>query len=116
MDLKKKDRQQRIERLYQELEKRVLVLDGAMGTAIQGKNLTATDFGGPEYEGCNEYLVLTRPDIISSIHEDYLQAGADIIETNTFGSTPLVLAEYDLQRKFDEINLAAVKLARHATE
>ncbi|MFO1519508.1 MAG: methionine synthase [bacterium] len=110
------DRKHRIEKLKNELGKRILVLDGAMGTALQAKNLTAEDFGGAEYEGCNENLVLTRPDVIQSVHESYLEAGADIIETNTFGSTPLVLAEYNLQDKTDEININAAKLARAAAD
>ena len=62
-----------------------MVVDGAMGTSIQGKDLGPEDFGGEEYEGCNEYLTLTRPDVILDIHEAYLAAGADILETNTFG-------------------------------
>ncbi|GIT14144.1 MAG: hypothetical protein CM1200mP35_09640 [Chloroflexota bacterium] len=69
---------------------RILVVDGAMGTAIQGKDLGPDDFGGPEYEGCNEYLTITRPDVISDIHQSYLDSGADIIETNTFGATSVV--------------------------
>ncbi|MGH7273135.1 MAG: homocysteine S-methyltransferase family protein, partial [Nitrospiria bacterium] len=93
-----------------------LVLDGAMGTMIQQKNLTAQDFGGPEYEGCNEYLNLTRPDVITSIHEAYFAAGADIVETNTFGGTPIVLAEYNLQHKVHEINRAGAQLARQAAD
>jgi 5-methyltetrahydrofolate--homocysteine methyltransferase len=110
------DRKQRIERLKQELSRRILVLDGAMGTAIQAKNLTVEDFGGPALEGCNEHLVLTRPDIIGEIHESYLKAGADILETDTFGATPLVLAEYDLASKALEINEKAASLARHIAE
>ncbi|MFC4767078.1 methionine synthase [Effusibacillus consociatus] len=97
--------------ILEQLKKKILILDGAMGTMIQQANLTAEDFGGEEYEGCNEYLNLTRPDVIQAIHEKYLEAGADIIETNTFGSTRLVLAEYNLQDRADEINLAAAKLA-----
>src|SRR4051812_22963790 len=85
-----------------------------MGTAIQDKNLTADDFGGADLEGCNEYLVITRPDVIRDIHENYLKSGCDIIETNTFGSTPLVLDEYQLGHRADEINLAAAKIAREA--
>ncbi|MCE9625678.1 MAG: methionine synthase [Deltaproteobacteria bacterium] len=110
------DRKNRVHRLLHELQGRVLVLDGAMGTALQQKNLTAEDFGGPEFEGCNEYLVMTRPEAISSVHEAYLEAGADIVETDTFGATPLVLAEYGLQAKAYEINLIAAKLARSAAE
>ncbi|MBI5299326.1 MAG: methionine synthase [Deltaproteobacteria bacterium] len=110
------DQNTRIKNLYKALESRILVLDGATGTAIQGKNLTAEDFGGPELEGCNEYLVITRPDIICDFHENYLEAGADIIETNTFGATPLVLEEYGLGARAYEINVAAAKLAREACE
>jgi len=94
------------------LKERILVVDGAMGTAIQNRNLTAEDFGGAEYEGCNEYLVITKPEVIASIHEDYLKAGCDIVETNTFGGTPLVLDEYGLGARHHEINLAATKIAR----
>jgi 5-methyltetrahydrofolate--homocysteine methyltransferase len=87
---------ERTELLKELLSERVLVLDGAMGTAIQSRHLTADDFGGPHLEGCNENLVLTRPDCILEIHRGYLEAGADIIETNTFGGTSIVLAEYGL--------------------
>ena len=96
------------------LDERILVLDGAMGTMIQQRDLTAADFGGPALEGCNENLVLTRPDVILDIHKKYFEAGADIVETDTFGSTPLVLAEYGLADKCHEINVAAAKLARQA--
>lgn len=98
------------------MKERILILDGAMGTMIQQENLTAEDFGGDELDGCNEILVLTRPDIIQSIHERYLEAGADLIETNTFGGTSVVLAEYDLQDRTREINLAAARLAVEAAE
>jgi 5-methyltetrahydrofolate--homocysteine methyltransferase len=96
------------------LNDRILVLDGAMGTMIQQWNLTASDFGGTQYEGCNEHLVLTRPDVIRDIHRQYFDAGADIVETDTFGATPLVLAEYGLADKCREINIAAARLAREA--
>jgi len=96
------------------LQERILVLDGAMGTMIQQRGLTAADFGGPQFEGCNEHLVLTRPDVIGDIHRQYIAAGADIIETDTFGATPLVLGEYGLADKCREINLAAARLAREA--
>ncbi len=94
------------------LSHKILVLDGAMGTAIQDRNLSANDFGGEAYEGCNEHLVLSKPTLIEEIHESYLKAGCDIIETNTFGGTPLVLEEYGLGAKALEINRAAAKLAR----
>ena len=109
-------RQARVARLLQALGERVLVLDGAMGTAIQARQLTAADFGGPQLEGCNEHLVLTRPDVVADIHEGYLAAGADVVETDTFGATPLVLAEYGLERNAHEINAAAARLARAAAE
>jgi 5-methyltetrahydrofolate--homocysteine methyltransferase len=98
------------------LEERILLLDGAMGTMLQRAGLTAQDFGGPAWEGCNEILVLTRPDVVLGIHRAYLQAGADIIETDTFGGTSVVLGEYGLQDRVEEINLAAARLARQAAE
>src|SRR5580698_2151757 len=94
------------------LRQRILVLDGAMGTMLQQENLTAADFGGPALEGCNENLVLTRPDVVSGIHRKYLEAGSDIIETNSFGSTPLVLAEYALGAEALRISRVSAELAR----
>ncbi|MFB9330450.1 methionine synthase [Paenibacillus aurantiacus] len=96
--------------------RRILILDGAMGTMIQQRDLGAADFGGEELEGCNEMLVLTRPDVIQDIHEAYLEAGADILETNTFGAASVVLAEYDIPEKAREINLAAAAIARKAAD
>ncbi|WP_308640070.1 methionine synthase [Paenibacillus silvisoli] len=98
------------------LAKRILILDGAMGTMIQQADLGPDDFGGEELDGCNEMLVLTRPDVIQGIHEAYLAAGADILETNTFGATSVVLVEYDIPEKAREINLAAASLARAAAD
>ncbi|MGN8233460.1 methionine synthase [Priestia flexa] len=97
--------------IQEQLQKRILIIDGAMGTMIQDANLTAADFGGEEYDGCNEYLTLTAPHVIQRIHEEYFAAGADIIETNTFGSTSIVLDEYDLGHLAYELNIEAVKLA-----
>lgn len=94
------------------LQQRILVLDGAMGTMLQQKDLTEDDFGGAALEGCNENLVLTRPDVILDIHKKYFEAGSDIVETNTFGATPLVLAEYGLQDKTYEINKTAAEIAK----
>jgi len=102
--------------ITEQLQKRILIVDGAMGTMIQNANLTAEDFGGEEYEGCNEYLSKTKPELIQSIHEQYLEAGADIIETNTFGGTALVLDEYDLGSLAFELNVASAKLARAACD
>ncbi|MEM9908633.1 MAG: homocysteine S-methyltransferase family protein, partial [Cyanobacteria bacterium P01_D01_bin.44] len=75
----------------------VIVFDGAMGTNLQVQELTVDDFGGPEYEGCNEYLVFTKPEAVATVHRDFLQAGADVIETDTFGGSTFVLAEYGLE-------------------
>ena len=105
---------ERAEALREILAERILVLDGATGTWIQAQNLTAEDFGGEEHEGCNENLVLTRPDVVRRMHADYLEAGADMVETDTFGGTPLVLAEYGLADKAFEINRRAAELAREA--
>ncbi|WCR27992.1 methionine synthase [Paenibacillus thiaminolyticus] len=102
--------------LEERLLERILILDGAMGTMIQQADLSPEDFGGEHLDGCNEMLVLTRPDVISRIHEQYLEAGADILETNTFGATSIVLAEYDLQERARELNLAAAKLAVEAAK
>lgn len=102
--------------LEERLQERILILDGAMGTMIQQADLLPEDFGGEHLDGCNEMLVLTRPDVISRIHEQYLEAGADILETNTFGATGIVLAEYDLQDRARELNLAAAKLAVEAAQ
>jgi 5-methyltetrahydrofolate--homocysteine methyltransferase len=101
-------------------ERRILVLDGAMGTMIQSRNLSAEDFGGAQYDGCNEHLNLTRPDVIRTIHDTYLEAGADLVSTNSFGCAPYVLGEYGLAERCYEISLAASRLAsesalRHST-
>ena len=93
---------------------RILVLDGAMGTMLQSRDLGAHDFGGEKYDGCNEVLVTTRPDVILDVHRAYLEAGADIIETNTFGGTPIVLAEYGLDHRTLELNSRAAELASQA--
>ena len=98
------------------LRERILIMDGAMGTMLQQANLTAEDFGGPDLEGCNENLVLTRPDVVLEIHRKYLHAGSDIIETNSFGSTPVVLAEYGLGEEARRISRVAAELARKAAD
>ena len=91
---------------------RVVVYDGAMGTNIQVRQPSPDDFWGKE--GCNEILVLSRPDIIRDIHASFFAVGCDVVETDTFGATRIVLGEYDLQDKVAEINSAAVKIAREA--
>lgn len=102
--------------LTEQLNKKIVIMDGAMGTMLQQADLTADDFGGEEYDGCNENLNFTRPDVIESIHLKYLEAGADIIETNTFGATRIVLDEYNLGSKAYENNKVAALLARKAAD
>lgn len=97
-----------MKRIEERLQHEILILDGAMGTMIQQEDLTAEDFGGEEYEGCNEYLVKTRPDVILNIHKVYIEAGADIIETNTFGATNIVLSDYALSHLDEELNERAL--------
>ncbi|MCL6458496.1 MAG: methionine synthase [Gorillibacterium sp.] len=97
--------------LKDQMRKKIMILDGAMGTMIQRETLSPEDFGGEELDGCNEMLVLTRPDVIARIHEAYFAAGSDIIETNTFGATRVVLAEYDIEHLTVQINLEAARLA-----
>ena len=108
-DLPLNERGQQFEELLRE---RILVLDGAQGTYLQGCELTADDFGGAELEGCNENLVITRPDIVKGMHRAYYEAGSDVVGTDTFGSTPLVLGEYGLQDQAHEISSTAARLAR----
>src|SRR6266508_1917646 len=103
-------------RYLDEIGKRVLVYDGAMGTNIQRHNLTPEDFGGKALEGCNDNLVRTRPDVIRSIHESFLAVGVDVVETCTFQSTPRRLAEWGLGDKVRDINVAAARIARAAAD
>ena len=98
------------------LGERVLVFDGAMGTQLMALELSADDFGGESYRGCNEALVLTRPELVRAIHDSYLAAGADVIETDTFTASRLKLDEYSLGEKTREINLRAAAIAREACD
>jgi 5-methyltetrahydrofolate--homocysteine methyltransferase len=117
------DRTAELERL---LASRILVLDGAMGTMIQGYRLGEEDFrGGPggclhdhphDLAGDNDVLVLTRPDVIRAIHDAYLEAGADLVETNTFSATGIAQADYQLQGRVKEINVAAARIARECAD
>src|SRR6187402_888329 len=109
--------------LEQLLAKRILVLDGAMGTMVQRRKLTEADFRGARFaahshdlKGNNDVLVLTRPDVIAEIHAEYLDAGADIIETNTFSAQAVSQADYGLEAVSYELNLEAARLARRVTD
>ena len=83
----------------QAMRERVLIFDGAMGTNLQMLDLEAEDFGGPDLEGCNEWLVETRPDAVAQVHRSFYEVGCDVVETDTFGSTSVVLAEYGLAHR-----------------
>lgn len=116
-------RQQRIERLKQELEQRILVLDGAMGTMIQSYKLEEGDYRGErfsdfhtEVKGNNDLLAVSQPKILQDIHEAYLNAGTDILETNTFNSTRISQADYDMQEFAYELNVESAKVARAAAD
>jgi 5-methyltetrahydrofolate--homocysteine methyltransferase len=98
------------------LGERVLIFDGAMGTQLMALELSAEDFGGAPQRGCNEALVLTRPDVVRAIHESYLAAGADVVETDTFTGSRLKLEEYSLGEQTREINLRAAVIAREACD
>ncbi|MGH9944249.1 MAG: methionine synthase, partial [Pyrinomonadaceae bacterium] len=96
----------------QTLKERIVVFDGAMGTNLQTQNLTVDDFGGPQFEGCPEYLLVTKPDAIERVHAGFLEVGCDVVETNSFGATPVVLAEYGIAEMAYELNLKAAQLAK----
>jgi 5-methyltetrahydrofolate--homocysteine methyltransferase len=105
--------------IREELKKRILVIDGAMGTMVQRHKLTEEDYRGKRFadwhtdvKGNNDLLCITQPEIITGIHLQYLEAGADIIETNTFSSTSIAMADYDMQSLAYELNVAAVKCVR----
>jgi 5-methyltetrahydrofolate--homocysteine methyltransferase len=117
------DREQRLAALHATLERRILVLDGAMGTMIQKQKLEEPDYRGERFhdwprdlKGNNDLLSLTRPDIILGIHRAYLEASADIVETNTFNSNRISLADYGQQALARELNVAGAKLAREAAD
>ncbi|MEO1290252.1 MAG: homocysteine S-methyltransferase family protein, partial [Chloroflexota bacterium] len=98
------------------IDDHVVIFDGAMGTSIQSYNLTAEDFGGQHLEGCNDYLVITRPDVIQEIHESFLAVGSEVVETDTFRGNRLTLDEYGLGDQVLEINRAAAEIARRACD
>src|SRR5690348_17897450 len=106
----------RIKLLKELLQQRILVLDGAFGTFVLGKGLSPEDYGGARYEGCNENLVRTRPDLIRDMHRGFLEAGADILETASFQASPVVLAEYGLEPHARDINRLAAAIAREQAD
>jgi 5-methyltetrahydrofolate--homocysteine methyltransferase len=98
------------------INERVVVYDGAFGTYVQELGLTADDFGGPHLEGCNEMLCLTRPDVIAGMHEAHFRAGADVVETASFGAFAVPLAEYGIPERTHEICLASARIAREVAD
>jgi 5-methyltetrahydrofolate--homocysteine methyltransferase len=98
------------------LEKKVLVFDGAMGTSLQLQNLTAEHFGGEQYNGCNDYLVISYPEAVEKVHRSFLEVGVDVLETDTFRSNRITMAEYKLGDRVIEINETAAKLARRLAD
>src|SRR5262245_30699341 len=106
----------RRDQLNDALASRILILDGAMGTMLQARRPTASDYGGWRLDGCNENLSRTHPDWVLEIHRAYLDAGADIIETNSFQGSSIVLAEFGLEHQAHELNRAAARLARRAAD
>src|SRR6188508_2729182 len=94
------------------IDQKVVVYDGAFGTYVQTLGLTADDFGSEALEGCNELLVLTRPDVITGMHDAFFKIGVDIVETASFGSFAIPLAEYDIADQAHELNVAAARLAK----
>lgn len=98
------------------LRQHVLLFDGATGTSFQNQHLSADDFGGPDLEGCNEYLCITRPDAVRNVHDEFLSAGADIIETNSFGSSSVVLVEYGIADRAYELSKRSAEIARSCAD
>src|SRR5271165_3676890 len=95
---------------------RVLIYDGATGTNLQLRELSAHDFGGDSLEGCNEMLCVSRPDVVRELHRSFLEVGVDVIETNSFGSLPIVLAEYKIGERAEELARASARLAREVAD
>src|ERR1051325_6058442 len=98
--------------LLETLKERIVVFDGAMGTNLQVQNLTLDDFGGPRFEGCNENLLVTRPDAVEKVHAGFLDVGCDVVETNSFNGTPVDFAEYGIADKAYDMNVLAAQLAK----
>src|SRR6266487_6393743 len=94
------------------LQDRIVVFDGAMGTNLHAQDLSVDDYGGPQFEGCPEHLLITMPDAVEKVHAGFLEVGCDVVETDSFGSTSIVLAEYQIAHLAYELNLRAAQLAK----
>ena len=110
------NRQYTNRRFLDALQERVLIYDGAMGTSLQSQDLTAEQFGGEQYNGCNDYLVISFPEAVEKVHRSFLEAGVDVLETDTFRANRLTLQEYGLHAQVIEINRAAAALARRLAD
>ena len=98
--------------LLDTLKERIVVFDGAMGTNLQVQNLTVDDYGGPQFEGCPEYLLISKPSAVEKVHADFLEVGCDVIETNSFGATPVVLVEYGIAERAYELSRKSAEVAK----
>src|SRR5512140_3723891 len=98
------------------VDKKVLVFDGAMGTSLQVQELTAEEFGGEQYNGCNDFLVISYPEAVEKVHRSFLEVGVDVIETNTFRANRITMKEYGLQDRVLEINETGAALARRLAD
>src|SRR5215210_2476187 len=94
------------------LRDRIVVFDGAMGTNLHAQDLTVDDYGGPQFEGCPEYLMVSRPHAVERVHAAFFEVGCDVVETDSFGGTSIVLAEYGIAEMAYELNYKAAQLAR----
>src|SRR5438093_4858960 len=94
------------------LENRIIVFDGAMGTNLHAQDLTVDDYGGLQFEGCPEHLLISKPEAVEKVHTGFLEVGCDVIETNSFGGASIVLAEYGIADKAYDLNLKAAQLAK----
>jgi 5-methyltetrahydrofolate--homocysteine methyltransferase len=98
------------------VRERVVIYDGATGTNLQTRDLSADDFGGPALEGCNEMLVSTRPDVVADLHRSFFEVGAEVVETDTFGASPITLAEYGVADRAHELNFKGARIAREVAD
>src|SRR5512142_2281568 len=98
------------------LQERVIIFDGAMGTNLQKQNLGPDEFGGEQYNGCNDYLVISYPQAVEKVHRSFLEVGVDVIETDSFRANRITLGEYGLGDRVIEINRAAAQLARRLAD
>ena len=98
------------------VRERVVIYDGATGTNLQVRNLTADDYGGPTFEGCTDILVVTRPDVVADLHRSFFEVGCEVVETNTFGASPITLGEYGISHRAAEINRAGARIAREVAD